>query len=203
MSVGTVWFLRYSVWNGTFEFCLEFPGVLLGFIWKHTHTKATPSDKHFPSSKPITLQVWATYNSQACAKWTVYVRHSLGVLAKLSFRASGMPEPSEIGGNCKQSLRGQIQRNSKETPSKTQEKSTASSKQVPRQSRDKIIEIPMRIQAKLKKKSRLILSRFLAAVQRRIPWKIQGEPKHNSRKIRSSSQAGSKQQSRGIFHVNS
>ena len=94
MSVGTVWFLRYSVWNGTFEFCLEFPGVLLGFIWKHTHTKATPSDKHFPSSKPSTLQVWAACNSRACAKCIVYVRHSLGVVpgnatSQLDYMISG------------------------------------------------------------------------------------------------------------------
>ena len=179
--MGTVWFLWYSVWNGTLEFCLEFPWVLLGFIWKHT--TATTKDKHFPSSKPSTLQVWATCNSQACAKWIVYARHSLGVLAKLSCRAIGMPEPSEIGGNCKQSLRGKIQGNSKETPSKTQENYTAYPKQVSSSSpEEKVMEIPMRIQAKLKTISWLILSRFLVAVQRKVSWKIQGEPKHNSRK---------------------
>ena len=64
-------------------------------------------------------------------------------------------------------------------------------------------EIVRRISTTLKTIPRLIPSRFLAAVQRKTPWKIQGEPKHNSRKIRSSSQAGSKRQSRGKFHVNS
>ena len=194
MSVGTVWFLWYSVWNGTFEFCLEFAWVLLGFIWKHTHTNATTTDKHFPSSKASTLQVWATCNSQACAKCIVYVRHSLGVLAKLSCRASGMPEPCEIGGHYKQSFRGKIQGNPKETPSKTQENSTAYPKQVPISSPEEtIIEIPMRIQAKLKQIPRLILSRFLAAIQRKqimeIPRRTQSQLKNNPQLIPSRFQA--------------